>query len=74
VSQFGHTAEDFTSEKLLYGNIIHKEDIKAVIENLALSIREGNDSFEMEYRIFTGDGNIAGLRSGHLSRETVKEM
>jgi len=58
VSQFGYTAEDFTSEKLLYGNIIHKEDIKAVIENLALSIREGNDSFEMEYRIFTGDGNI----------------
>ena len=58
MSQFGHTAEDFTSEKLLYGNIIHKEDIKAVIENLALSIREGNDSFEMEYRIFTGDGNI----------------
>ncbi len=58
VSQFGYTAEDFTSEKILYGNIIHKEDIKAVIENLALSIREGNDSFEMEYRIFTGDGNI----------------
>lgn len=58
VSQFGYTAEDFTSEKLLYGNIIHKEDIKAVIENLALSIREGNESFEMEYRIFTGDGNI----------------
>jgi PAS domain S-box-containing protein len=58
VSQFGYTAEDFTSEKLLYGNIIYKEDIKAVIENLALSIREGNDSFEMEYRIFTGDGNI----------------
>src|SRR5665647_301124 len=58
VSQFGYTAEDFASEKLLYGNIIHKEDIKAVIENLALSIREGNDSFEMEYRIFTGDGNI----------------
>jgi len=58
VSQFGYTAEDFTSEKLLYGNIIHKEDIKAVIENLALSIREGNDSFKMEYRILTGGGNI----------------
>jgi PAS domain S-box-containing protein len=58
VSQFGYTAEDFTSEKLLYGNIIHKEDSKAVIENLALSIREGNDSFEMEYRIFTREGNI----------------
>lgn len=58
VTQFGYTVEDFISGNILYGNIIHKEDIKAVTENLARSIREGYDSFEMEYRIFTGDGNI----------------
>jgi PAS domain S-box-containing protein len=58
VNQFGYKVEDFISGKILYGNIIHKEDVRAVIEDLARSIREGYDSFEMEYRIFTRDGNI----------------
>ncbi len=58
VTQFGYTVEDFTSGNVLYGNIIHKDDIKAVIEKLARSIREGYDSFEMEYRIFTGNGRM----------------
>ncbi|MDR7665249.1 PAS domain-containing protein [Methanosarcina sp. Z-7115] len=58
VIQFGYTVDDFTSGNILYGNIIHKDDIKAVIENLARSIREGYDSFEMEYRIFTRDGSM----------------
>lgn len=58
VTQFGYTVDDFTSRTILYGNIIHKDDIKAVIENLARSIREGYDSFEMEYRIFTRDGSM----------------
>lgn len=58
VSHFGYTVEDFISGRILYGNIIHKDDIKAVNENLARSINEGSDSFQMEYRILTGDGSI----------------
>ena len=58
VTQFGYTVEDFNSGRILYGDIIHKEDINSVSENLARSIREGYDSFELEYRIFTADGNI----------------
>jgi len=58
VTQFGYSVEDFLSGNVLYGNIIHREDIKAVVENLARSVREGFDSFEMEYRIFTKDGRI----------------
>ena len=58
VTQFGYTAEDFITGKILYGDIVHKEDVNSVSESLARSIREGYDSFEMEYRIFTGDGNI----------------
>jgi PAS domain S-box-containing protein len=58
VTQFGYTVEDFTSGRILYGDIIHKDDINLVSESLARSIREGYDSFEMEYRIFTGNGNI----------------
>ncbi len=58
VTQFGYTAEDFTSGKILYANIIHKDDINSVLENLARSVREGYDSFEIEYRIITGEGSI----------------
>ncbi len=58
VTQLGYTVEDFISGNILYGDIIHKEDIEAVKENLARSIREGYNSFEMEYRIFTGKGEI----------------
>jgi PAS domain S-box-containing protein len=58
VTQFGYSVEDFLSGNILYGNIIHREDIQAVVESLARSVREGYDSFEMEYRIITGDGSI----------------
>ncbi len=58
VTQLGYTVEDFISGNILYGDIIHKEDINTVKENLARSIREGYNSFEMEYRIFTGKGEI----------------
>jgi PAS domain S-box-containing protein len=58
ITQFGYTVEDFISGKILYGNIIHKSDIKSVVENLTHAKREGSDSFEMEYRILTKSGNI----------------
>lgn len=58
VTQFGYSVKDFISGNILYENIIHKEDRQRVLENLALSVREGYDSFEIEYRIFTGDGRI----------------
>jgi PAS domain S-box-containing protein len=58
ITQFGYTVEDFMSGRIHYGNIVHKEDISSVYESLARSIREGYDSFEMEYRIITGDGNV----------------
>lgn len=58
VMQFGYSVEDFLSGHVLYGNIIHREDKQRVLENLARSVREGYDFFEMEYRIFTKDGRI----------------
>jgi len=58
VAQLGYTVEDFTLGEVLYGNIVHKDDIGAVTEALENCIREGHESFEMEYRIFTRDGNL----------------
>ena len=58
VTQLGYTVEDFTSGKVMYGNIIHGDDIGRVKETLERNIAEGRDSFGIEYRIFTGDGKM----------------
>lgn len=58
ITQLGYSVEDFLSGNILYGNIIHRDDIQAVAESLARSVREGYDSFEMEYRIFTKDSRV----------------
>jgi PAS domain S-box-containing protein len=58
VTQFGYTVEDFTSGKISYKSIIHRDDIDSVIEILKRNIVEKQDSFDIEYRIFTGDGKM----------------
>ncbi len=58
VSQFGYSVEDFTSGRVLYGNIIHREDFDRVCADLARCIDEGYESFKMEYRIFTKEGAL----------------
>jgi PAS domain S-box-containing protein len=58
VTQFGYTVEDFTSGKIPYGGIVHRDDIGSVVETLKRNIEENRDSFDIEYRIFTGDGKI----------------
>jgi PAS domain S-box-containing protein len=58
VTQFGYTVEDFTSGKIPYGSIVHRDDIGSVVETLKRNIEENRDSFDIEYRIFTGDRKI----------------
>ncbi|AKB77733.1 Sensory transduction histidine kinase [Methanosarcina horonobensis HB-1 = JCM 15518] len=71
VTQFGYTVEDFTSGRILYGDIVHREDINSVSESLSRSIREGFDSFEMEYRILTGDGSVRWVEERtYIQRDT----
>ena len=58
VTQFGYTVEYFTSGKIPYVSIIHRDDIDAVVETLKRNIAEKQDSFDIEYRIFTSDGKM----------------
>jgi len=56
VTQFGYSVEDFTSGKTSYQSIVHRDDIGSVTETFKRNIAEKQDSFDLEYRIFTGDG------------------
>lgn len=58
VTQFGYTVEDFTSGKIPYVSIIHRDDIGEVVETLKRNIAEKQDSFSIEYRIYTGNGKM----------------
>ncbi len=58
VTQFGYTAEDFTSGETLYGNIIHREDIDRVRAELEHQIKIGSETFRSEYRIYTKSGSL----------------
>jgi len=58
IKQFGYTVEEFTSGKLLYGNIVHPDDLERVERELSRRIEEDNVDFSQEYRILTKSGEI----------------
>lgn len=58
VKQFGYTVEEFTSGKLLYGNIVHPDDLDRVERELSRRIEEDYLDFSQEYRILTKSGEV----------------
>jgi len=58
VKQFGYTVEEFTSGKLLYGNIVHPDDLDRVERELTRRIEEDYMDFSQEYRILTKVGEV----------------
>lgn len=58
IVQFGYTSQDFLSENVLYGEILHPDDFERVIKELSRCIKEGYNDFMMEYRLFTKDGKL----------------
>ncbi len=58
VSLLGYTAEDFTSGRLDYADIVHPDDLKKVQEALTQRCEEGIDFFDHEYRIILKSGDV----------------
>ncbi|KKG10668.1 GAF domain-containing protein [Methanosarcina sp. 2.H.A.1B.4] len=58
IKQFGYTVEEFTSGKLLYGNIVHPDDLERVERELSRRIEEDNVDFSQEYQILTKSGEV----------------
>jgi PAS domain S-box-containing protein len=58
IKQFGYTVEEFTSGKLMYGNIVHPDDLERVERELLRRIEEDYVDFSQEYRILTKSGEI----------------
>lgn len=58
ITQFGYTVEDFTTQKVLYRNIIHRQDIDRIWTGLNRFVKAGQGGFRSEYRIYTKAGDI----------------
>jgi PAS domain S-box-containing protein len=58
ITQFGYDVDEFLSGDLLYGNIIHADDLLGVQLELSDICQEGGKMFVKEYRIWTRSGDI----------------
>lgn len=58
VSQLGYSPEDFISGRVLYGKIIHPEDLLLVELELEENCEEGGKQFNRQYRILTQTAEV----------------
>ncbi len=58
ISQFGYTAKEFMSGKMLYGDIIHPYDLEKMNHETLRCIEEGEKNISLEYRILTRSGEV----------------
>lgn len=58
VAQFGYTPEDFTSRKVLYGQIVHPDDLERVDREVENGIAAHHHAVEQDYRIIKANGEI----------------
>jgi PAS domain S-box-containing protein len=58
VRQFGYAPEDFISGRILYGKIVHPEDLLLVELELEENCEEGGKEFNRQYRILTTTGEV----------------
>ncbi len=58
VTLLGYSPEDFTSQRVLYGDIVHPEDLDTMRNELSRNVESGCDVYNSEYRIFTKSGEL----------------
>jgi PAS domain S-box-containing protein len=58
IKQFGYSPEDFISGRVLYGKIIHPEDLILVELELEENCEEGGKEFNRQYRVLTKTGEV----------------
>ena len=73
IELFGYTAEEFTSGKISYAEVIHPDDLERVQEEVKVFRgAEGEDFSHEPYRIVTKDGEIKWLDDMTFTRRDVK--
>ncbi|MGB9941406.1 histidine kinase dimerization/phosphoacceptor domain -containing protein, partial [Methanosarcina sp.] len=58
ITRLGYDVEDFTSNRLLYGDIVHPEDLEKMATELNMHVEAGCADYTSEYRILTKSGEV----------------
>jgi PAS domain S-box-containing protein len=58
ISRLGYEVEDFTSKRVLYGDIVHPEDLDKNQKELSRNVKSGCEAYTSEYRVFTKSGEV----------------
>jgi PAS domain S-box-containing protein len=58
VTRLGYEVEDFTSNRMLYADIVYPEDLDKVEAELSINVESGSYAYNSEYRIFTKSGDV----------------
>jgi len=58
VTRLGYSPEDFTSQRVLYGDIVHPEDVETMQNELSRNVESGCEIYNSEYRVFTKSGEM----------------
>jgi len=57
VGQFGYQAEDFTSGRLFFSDLVHEDDLADVTREVREHITHGPDEYRQTYRLRHGQGH-----------------
>jgi len=69
VSQFGYSVEDFSSQKVKFGEIIHEEDYHRIMQEIEENRLEGNRTYQQSYRIINSKGEVRWVEDLTLTEE-----
>jgi PAS domain S-box-containing protein len=58
ITRLGYDVEDFTSQRILYGDIVHPEDFEKMESELNMHVEAGCLGYTSEYRILTKSGEV----------------
>lgn len=58
ITRLGYDVKDFTSNRLLYGDIVHPEDLGKMAAELKMNVEAGCSDYTSEYRILTKSGEV----------------
>ncbi|HET8686756.1 MAG TPA: PAS domain-containing protein, partial [Methanosarcina sp.] len=58
VTRLGYEVEDFISHRILYGDIVHPDDVEKMASELKIHVETGFSDYTSEYRILTKSGEV----------------
>lgn len=70
IERLGYSVDDFISGRLVYGDIVHPDDLEQIYNELKQRSEEGWNESHQEYRIITKDGKIRWVHEDtHIQRD-----